>query len=97
MCVSSKCNCMGVMKDSIYTITSIWNCSCGEIYFNVDSMPLTGWTGCKCPDCGEEENGGLMYLWSTFFAPIEYNSAHGELIKEIVIEKLDIPIKEPVL
>ena len=78
----------------IYTVLEIGDMPCcGRRYMRVNSTQYGDFQACGC---GAINTNKFGYDYRRF-SPFEYNSAHGELIKEIAIEKLDIPIKEPAL
>jgi len=83
-----------VKKGRVYTILDLWNCSC---HTHLD-VGLGSYTigRINCIHCGKTAPNSKSYVPSYYFRPIEYPSAHEELMnKTWVEEKIDIPIKEP--
>ena len=82
---------------SIYTIFNARKCKCGEVGFDVGIMLPPGYSLIECNKCGMVERTHIWTIRSRYFAPIQFNSATEELAnKEIVEERSDAPIKEPV-
>ena len=97
VCVNNASNSfgVGVVKGRVYTINDVLACECGRVYFDVGLPDSVGKNLCLCGVI--LNNTQTVFVISTAFAPIQYNSAHDELLgKEIVKETSDIPVKEPV-
>ena len=76
-----------LVKGAIYTINYIHEC-CGRISYDVGVERWNGST--RCASCKKPIERSLFISW--FFAPLQYNSAHDELIN-IVEERIDQPEK----
>ena len=97
VCIEDSCdnsNTFRIIKGQVYHILGIWKCNCHTYYdigFNASRT-------FECVHCYDTIHDGIVYVPSKYFAPIQYNSAHDDLInkiKETKEEKLDAPIKEP--
>ena len=85
----------GIKKGVIYEITGISKCpKCNDTFLSLSETPyLHKWCG-KC-DC---DLGTNNYYHSWRFELIKYDLiSNKEIIKEMIVEKSDLPIKEPVL
>lgn len=100
VCVETKGNVYGhsVKKGQIYTINNVWTCpSCGKFKLDVGLYHNMSGRNGGCVKCSLD-GPDISVIWcdSRLFRPIQYNSAHSELVqKAVTIEKSDIPIKEP--
>ncbi len=97
VCIKTMASTQGdgqIIKGQIYPILDEWACGCGWRHFDIGHTTLyvSG-----CPTChSHSQKQGMLWARSEYFAPIQYNSAHSELLqKAVTIEKSDIPIKEP--
>lgn len=96
VCVKANSNSDCPLKvNSIYHIFDINVCKCGSVSFDVGIMLPFNFILILCV-CGSFYETNVWLLGSELFAPIQYSSAHDELIN-IVEEKLDVEIKEPAL
>ena len=96
VCIKNASNSfgVGVVKGRVYTINDVSACECGRVFFDVGLPDSGGINLCRCGVI--LNNSKTVFVISTVFAPIQYNSAHDELInKEIVKETSYIPVKEP--
>lgn len=97
VCVKAHTNpACRIKKGTIYTIRNAKQCSCGNIAFDVGIIGTSSIGSCN--SCKGKYTKPIEIWWisARSFAPIQYNSAHDELLnKEIVEEKADIKIKEP--
>ena len=88
---------LGVKAGYIYVIQRIMTCKCGIVNFDIGTpvIDIFPRTGCMC---GREfMDRTAWWQKSSRFRPIVFNSATEELAnKEIVEERSDAPIKEPV-
>ena len=92
VCIKSSTS-RWVIKGRIYTVENMVKCECGHIMIAVGVVRLKMYTSCST--CGMLYSPNIWFN-SANFAPIQYNSAHSELVqKAVTIEKSDIPIKEP--
>lgn len=86
-----------VVKGRVYLLLGIVTCqNCGHTWFDVGILPSGDFQ--ECGRCAPFSTFPGHTVWVSYklFRPIEYNSAHEELLnKEVVEEKLDIPVKEP--
>jgi hypothetical protein len=80
-----------VYKGQIYTIQNVMTC-CDMFYLDVgfvSKIPV------RCPKCSKNM-GHIVWAGSILFRPIQYISAHEELLKkETIVETSDQPIEEP--
>lgn len=92
VCIQSCTNPPGtasVKKGQIYTIIDTKTCSyCGQHWVDVGIRVPAGLGLCTCLRI--LNRNGTAHCNPILFRPIEYNSAHDELIKQIVTEKPDI-------
>jgi hypothetical protein len=80
-----------VFKGKIYTIYAIRNCpGCKKIQFDVGLRGVIGSDKCLCGYGSGKTD--ITWAVSTLFAPIQYDSAHDELLEKIVEEKPDVLI-----
>jgi len=92
VCIKSDFNGVSeVKKGIIYSVHDTLICPCGLIHIDVGGSNEIDEGTCEC---GRTHNVVTSYFCSKFFAPIEYNSAHDELISKIVEEKPEF-INEP--
>lgn len=79
-----------------YLINRVKYCKCGKQAVDVGLPMLYSATECSC---GKVSYDGIAWFGSFRFRPLEFISAHNELIEKFPIpeEVPDIEIKEPVL
>ncbi len=93
---SSECGEVFVKKGTVYLLLGIIPClKCDHVWFDVGVRPSGDFQRCGMCTYPSKFPGHTVWISRELFRPIEYNSAHSELLKEVVEEKLDIPIKEP--
>ena len=96
VCIRTKSindNAHTIIKGREYTIEGTYSCLCGKIYLNIGiyfNGPMSGL--CNCNNTTPQ---GIVWANSIHFRPLQYHSAHNELIN-VVEERLDIKIKEPI-
>jgi len=85
----------GVVKGKIFSLLAIDNCpSCGSSCFDVGVKSRVE-SNNRCVKCnGRYPSGGIWHIGPSLFAPIQYNSAHDELLSSITEEKSDVKIEE---
>jgi phage FluMu protein Com len=84
-----------IKKEVIYEITDILKCpKCNKLILSISNTPyLHKW--CRNCNC---DLGFNHYYHSWRFEPIKYNLiSNKEIIKELITEKSDLLIKEPIL
>jgi hypothetical protein len=91
-----------LIKGKIYIIRDLKEClKCNALELDVGICLVYGFLyRQRCPKCGHYEEGfiggGKHWFNASRFRPLQYDTCHDELIN-IVEEKPDIKIKEPVL
>jgi len=88
-----KCN---LVKGREYIIYATRKCPCGGIGFDVGIIGTSRIGNCLICSSDFIKDVGVWIVSSTRFRPIQYNSAHDELIESIVEEKADVEVKETV-
>lgn len=82
----------------IYTIRGIHECKCGMVSLDVGINLDDKHIGVRCRTCDSTYVTDIWYIGSDKFRPIEYNIiSNFDIIKEEIIEKLDVPIEIEVL
>jgi hypothetical protein len=100
VCVKShsKAHENGIIKDKIFTILNImahYKCGCVIFDIGISSGFMSTYTKCRHGD--SIPGGSIWWISSRLFSPLEFNSAHDELLnKEVVEEKYDGEIKEQI-
>ena len=85
-----------LVEGATYTIIGINKCVCGCLQLLVHSGSTAECTKCAC----KTETpiiGGDSWQRSTRFRPLEYDSAHEEILEKYPLteEIPDVPVKEP--
>jgi hypothetical protein len=97
VCILNGTNSVGnqVIKGRIYTIEDILDCpKCPLIWIDVGLRCESNTDECLCGYFRGSAN--IVWVDHRYFRPIEYNTAHEELIKkEVIEEKSDIPLEVP--
>ena len=82
-----------IIKGKIYTIRLVNYCGCSVwLDVGIDMCQIDS----SCHRCRFSLPGGCAWYGSLLFRPLQFNSAHEELIN-IIEEKIDVEIHEPVL
>ncbi len=96
VCIKTKTSRQGnhkIVKDRIYMIHNVFSCQCGMLHLDIGFSNISPMGRCNCGDLYFTE--GTLWAHSIYFAPLQYNSAHDELIN-IVEEKIDVKQPEKV-
>jgi hypothetical protein len=81
------------IEGKVYEVYGIKTLACGCVVINVGLTLPHVYFACFSHGCFDNPTGGYQWHNSDYFKPIQYNSAHDELL-EIIEEKIDIPEKQ---
>lgn len=85
-----------LIKGKIYTIDGMVKCDCGSINLLLLEFKSESWRLKWCNECSRVTSmpGNAFLSWR--FESLKYDIvSNKEVLKEIIVEKLDISIKEP--
>ena len=84
----------GIEKGGIYEVENVIKCKCGETHLLLYGIDTGGLKVCSCNNDNLPTNSFLAWR----FEPIKYDLiSNKDVIKEMIVEKSDLPIKEPIL
>lgn len=84
----------GISKDGVYTVLGYYKCkNCGQKFLLLNAHSHSSkW----CGKCDKPNMLPDNAFWEWRFEPIKYALIDNmEIIKEIITERSDVPIKEP--
>lgn len=70
-------------EGEIYTIKSIYECDCRNIYLDVGILAPSSMV---CPKCWKRTNSNIWWFRDSRFIPLEFNSEVESLSKEALID-----------
>jgi hypothetical protein len=93
VCKNAKST-IGLVQDKVYSVIEIFTCpKCGLVSLVVHDGNYC--TGTRC-DCGQYSTDGFNFYRPDRFEPLKYDLIDNmDIIKEMIPERSDVPIKEP--